>query len=217
MASKINPINSNTNKHRQAIIIIIAGLMILLTLATYLPAYKLNKSYQANIIAQQLKLQKLQQASAQLNELQQKAQHIAENVSGQLTDFIEGETHALAAAKLQQILKQLIESSGGGIQRFQPINTENNTYSPYDAVTLYIQTEANIVSLQQLLHKIALHKPLLFIRKIHIENQTYNNYTQIKTPPKLGVRLTIEGYRHNDNGQQHPAENTKHISHSTDI
>ncbi|NIR61316.1 MAG: general secretion pathway protein, partial [Gammaproteobacteria bacterium] len=80
--------------------------------------------------------------------------------------YLRGETDALAAAELQDGVKQTIVSSGGQVRSIQTLPTE--TRSGFERVTVRVQYTGSMQTLLHVLYELEAHRPLLFVDHLDI-------------------------------------------------
>lgn len=113
--------------------------------------------------------------------------------------YLAGQTANLAAAELQNLLKQMVEGSGGTLVSAQLLPTQNQEGSQVVSVSLRLNctTEA----LFDILYKIESARPLLFVDTLSVREQKRRTVRPVRqgqqpqeTIQDLTVRLDVYGY-----------------------
>lgn len=114
--------------------------------------------------------------------------------------YLRGETDALAAAELQDEVKQTIESSGGQVRSIQTLPTE--TRSGFERVTVRVQYTGSVQTLLHVLYDLEAHRPLLFVDNLDIRGniRRTRNRQPRDGPTQLIVRFDLSGYLRPDLG-----------------
>lgn len=84
--------------------------------------------------------------------------------------FLKGTTAALAAAELQDVVKQAVEAQGGRVISVQGL--ANKEESGYRVSAATFQLNVNNVNLRRVLHALEAHTPYLFIDNVSIRSHT---------------------------------------------
>ncbi|WP_417361781.1 type II secretion system protein GspM [Gallaecimonas pentaromativorans] len=142
-----------------ALLVLALGLL-LLWLLLVAPLYGYFSARLEQLSTQQDMLARYQRLGQRIPELEQqlailKRQRPAENL------YLQAPTPALAAARLQQRLNQLVGQVGGQLVSTQIVN--GDTDSPLPKVVLAVRMRAETPELARLLYELEANRPLLFV------------------------------------------------------
>lgn len=160
-----------------------------LTVAPLIAAYK--ETDEAIARATDL-LARYQQVTAQRDALEDQFDELAarRHASGV---YLRGDTDALAAAELQEIVNSTVESGGGRLRSTQILPTR--TDGELRRVGVRVQMTANIAALARILYTFEAGDIFLFIDNLDISNRRARRRSgEIETDPELLVRLDLSGY-----------------------
>jgi hypothetical protein len=104
--------------------------------------------------------------------------------------FIPGETPAIAGAALQRIVADAVKAAGGRVIETEFARVEATEEDP-GRVDLRVSFDADILSLQRILHQLETGMPILLVRSIDV--QTSTEATEEASPP-LRVLMLVGGY-----------------------
>lgn len=105
------------------------------------------------------------------------------------TYYVAGDTPALASAKMQQYLKQVVERNGGELISTQIVTT--NDESETASSSLKVHLRANIESTTQIVYQLESGRPLLFIDDLAISARRARG-TTAGAPPIISLDLSFE-------------------------
>ncbi len=105
--------------------------------------------------------------------------------------FVNGETRALAAAKMQQYLKQIVDQNGGELISTQIVQQDESEGSA--TLRVFLRTGAD--ASPQILYLLESGRPLLFIDKLTISARLARGSTPGATPlVSLDMNFDVTGY-----------------------
>ncbi len=173
-------------------------LLSLIALALVLPWIQQDRRYSEEIERLSGQVERFGRMAAALPDLQA--------AEGRVTDdpaigsfYLSGQTANLAAADLQNRLKQTVEGSGGTLVSAQLLPAQNQEGSQVVSVSLRLNctTEA----LFDILYKIESARPLLFVDTLSVREQKRRAARPVRkgqqvpeTVQDLSVRLDVYGY-----------------------
>ncbi len=172
------------------------GLTLLLGLLAWatliLPAHLLQRNQTERSAALLFQLQKMRQAADRLHTLQQEVAKLRQHREHQ-GEFLQGDTHSIAAAELQRTVKSLIQRHGGYIISTLPLDAQDD--GTYPSVTVKVQMHAKVEQLQKVLYELETGQPRLFLDNVvlgrrHPSNFSNNQYDQ----DQLEVYFDVTGY-----------------------
>lgn len=141
-----------------------------------------------------LQLQRAKYRSAE-QELAQAEQQLERLLNQNLTheeDFLEEKQHTLAAAELQQYLKEVIESHEGNLISIQPLT--DTSEHPFPQVTIKIQMRGNINALQKTLYQLESSRPRLFVDNFSVQPRSPGGRDKQPDGDQLDIRFDVNGY-----------------------
>lgn len=106
--------------------------------------------------------------------------------------YLTGENESLAAAGLQQRVKEAIRDGGGEIRSIQ--NLPAQTRDDFTRITARVQFTGSIMALQQVLHTLESVRPIVFIEKFDVKNRRVRRNADETVEPVLTVRFDLYGY-----------------------
>lgn len=107
--------------------------------------------------------------------------------------FVDGETPALASARMQQYVKQIIERNGGELISTQIVQQE--TASDASSTTLNVTLRTDVNASSQILYLLESGKPLLFLDKVTISTRLVRGTGTTATPQiALDMSFDVTGY-----------------------
>ena len=142
---------------------------------------------------------------AQSNELLARYQRVAaqqsahkallDRVSATHTEsgvYLPGETDALSAARLQEIVNARVESNGGQVRSVQILPPRDD--GDFRRVGVRIQMTANVAAVARMLYAFEAGDMFLFVDNLEISNRQKRQRAGQATDPDLLVRLDLTGY-----------------------
>ena len=107
--------------------------------------------------------------------------------------FLRPGAPALSAAESQEVVRQLVESSGGRLISLQPPQVKEE--GRYRQVTVNVQITANVFAMRKILHAIESHTPYLFIDNLVVRSQVPGNFKPAPGgEPEMFLIFDISGY-----------------------
>ncbi len=112
--------------------------------------------------------------------------------------YLHGETDALAAAKLQQIVGARIKANRGQTRsiRTLPAKTEEG----FTRVAVHVQFQASLKALQRIINSFEANRPFVFVRDLEIKGRRRGRAAKEAADVPLFVRLSLAGYMRPDSG-----------------
>ncbi|MBL8519168.1 MAG: hypothetical protein JNK75_00720 [Betaproteobacteria bacterium] len=107
--------------------------------------------------------------------------------------FLKGTTAALAAAELQDVVKQAVEAHGGRVISVQGIPTKED--AGYRVVAATYMLNVNNVNLRRVLHALESQQPYLFLDNLTVRSHTPPGYRPPPggQEPDLYVQFDVSG------------------------
>lgn len=169
-----------------------------------LVAVPLINAYEENAAAierAETLLQRQHALAAQQPQLRERLEEEREQADA-LSGYLEGPSDALAAAELQDLVKEVVEGSGGELRSTRILPAEDVEASPGTRrTTLRVQMMVNIEGLGEILHALEAGQPYVLIDELSIRNQRErrqrrrNNRAEVADgEPMLDVSLELSGF-----------------------
>lgn len=198
----MNSTPSPSRMHRLAALLLLAlmmGLLYVLVDRLWMGQYRL---YQTNAERLQDRLHNLQRLTTARPELEKAIQNIRDD-QRTVAYFLPPAPPTLAAADLQQRVKNLVEGSGGSLLSVQALPAIEEGGVVRVAVNITLQ--GNIDSLQKTLHSLESQVPLLFVDNVEVTARQLRPrlpdgsvapYTRIQ----LNGQFEVSGYLRKEGG-----------------
>ena len=107
--------------------------------------------------------------------------------------FLRSGAPALSVAEAQEIIRGMVESSGGRLITMQALPSKDE--GRYRQVSAQVQLAANIHALRKILHSIETHVPLLFVENLMVKTQVPGNFKPGPgAEPEMFVTFDVHGY-----------------------
>ena len=105
------------------------------------------------------------------------------------TYYVAGDTPALASAKMQQYLKQVVERNGGELISTQIVNSDEE--SEASSSSLKVHLRADVDAAAQIVYVLESGRPLLFIDDLSVSARRVRG-TTAGAPPLISLDLNFE-------------------------
>lgn len=106
--------------------------------------------------------------------------------------LLHGESVALAAAEMQDLVKVLVERNGGQLRSAQLLSSP--PANGLERVVVQYELSIPLGALKGVTYQLETGKPYLFLDEVEIRPESYAGATS-GTPANLNVEWTIHGYR----------------------
>lgn len=106
--------------------------------------------------------------------------------------YLPGDTDALAAARLQEIVNSRVESNGAQVRSVQILPAKED--GDFRRVGVRIQMTASIAAIARILYAFEAGGTYLFVDNLEISNRRRRKRDDDQTSPQLLVRLDLTGY-----------------------
>ena len=107
--------------------------------------------------------------------------------------FLRSGAAALSVAEAQEIVRGIVESSGGRLITMQALPAKEE--GRYRQVSAQVQLAANIFALRKILHSVETHVPYLFIENLMVKTQVPGNFRPGPgAEPEMFVTFDVHGY-----------------------
>ncbi|GGK84889.1 type II secretion system protein GspM [Amphritea balenae] len=191
-------------KQRQSLALLLLLLVVTVVVVFVIhPLMSRYIQYGESIDSLEQQLETYQRLSQGREQTEQQLQQLKQ--SGEIDNFFLPESKpALAAARLQQYLSEVMRTSGGQVMSTQILNRTGD--EPLTRVAIKVHLQLEISELVSLLHSIESGRPLLFIEGLNViadartkrRPQRQNNSQRTAQPVSeirsLDVRFDLIGY-----------------------
>lgn len=107
--------------------------------------------------------------------------------------YLSGQTNALAAAELHDLVKDTVEAHDGQIRSIQilPVKADG----AFTRVSVRVQLSANMESFHRVLYALEAGKPFVFVDNLDVRFRRARRRAALKeTDPLLLIRFDLQGY-----------------------
>jgi general secretion pathway protein M len=178
-------------KSRQlALGILVAGIAAVVALVA-VPVYMRHQHYDAAIADLTDKLGRYQRLAATRPQVARNLEAIRAKDARRF--YLKNAGPALAAAEVQESIRQLIESSGGRLVGIGTPAAKDD--GRYRQITVNVQFTANMGAIRRILHSVESGTPYLFVENLMIRSQVNANHKpQPGQEPEMFVTFDAHGY-----------------------
>ena len=188
----MNPLNSSMFTRLAAIALLVAVIAVVygVGVAPLLSAH--GKADRAIAEANEL-MSRYQLVAARRDTLEAQLQALRADRS-MVGIYLDGDTDALAAASLQEVVNATVEGTGGRLRSIQILPAQDD--GKFRRISVRAQMSATIVQLARLLYAFEASKTYLFIDNLDVANRRARRRRdqEIEMDPTLVVRLDLSGY-----------------------
>jgi hypothetical protein len=177
------------SRRRLVLLLGSGGLVLLLFVAVINPLISLHLSWTEELDQQRLRLARYEMLKGEQGRAARTSATQKDSLAKMQGRFLSGTTAMMAAAELQDILKNLTESYGLQVSSTKVLPPRQ--MGPYQEVPLEVQLIVNTGQLLTLLYRLEDHRKLLFVSQLEIIAPPVSAGTR-ETPP-FRTRLTISG------------------------
>ena len=156
------------------------------------PALSSRAAFNDRLDELQFQYRKFTATAANIPRLKQELEALAGLETDQ-TGFLEEKPRALAAADLQQLLRSLIEETGGSLISTQ-VMPDAGGERIFPEISVKVHMRANIRSFQQLLHKIHSGQPLLLMDSLLAQKRQRRTTRAQREMEQLEIRFDITAF-----------------------
>lgn len=110
--------------------------------------------------------------------------------------YLQGGSEALAAAELQNRVKELVENAGGTLHSTQNLRSSDDDDAPARRATVRVRFSVDIEGLAQVLYELETGEPYLFVEEVTIRElrERRRRRNEPEPGPMLDVGLDVYGY-----------------------
>jgi general secretion pathway protein M len=179
------------------------GLLALLLITVYFtlvePVITAYRDYDERLTQLQDRLASYQRIAGQGEMLQRQLTQIKKQAGKEQVGYFKGTTHAIAAAKMQDYVKQLIEGNGGRLNSIQVLpgsegrDKEKENEPP--GMTIRVQMSGGTETVQKVLYALESSQPRVFVDNLYLHGRGSYQYLQGKSAgDQLDIRFHLTGF-----------------------
>lgn len=180
---------------KAAALALLVLVMALVAVAIATPVWLLNRRYDMAIEDATTRLQRYSKIAGMREGLQKKLADVRSLATTR--HYLKNATPALAATELQELVKSILDATGGKLNSIQILPHKDEGI--YRQVTVSLQLSAPLSALKPMLHKLESARPYLFIdnfsvRAPFIFAQRPANVPAPTAEPELTIQFDLTGY-----------------------
>ena len=191
MNAPATSVMANPARSRRAAV----GLLVLVVASVIaivaIPTWYLHNRYDVELQERQSRLERLQRIAAMRPEISRQLEAMrAQDIR---RFFLRSGAAALSAAEVQEVIRGVIEQSGGRLITMQALAARDE--GRYRQVTVSVQMTANIFAMRKFMHAIETHVPLLFVDNLMVRTQVPGNFKPGPgAEPEMYMSMEVHGY-----------------------
>jgi len=179
------------NRERRLAVGLLAGAVIavvaFLALATWYPYHR----YDRELTDRQEKVDRFRRIAGTRAEVAKQLESMREKDPRKF--FLRSGAAALSVAEAQEIVRGIVESSGGRLITMQALPSKEE--GRYRQVSAQVQLSANIFALRKILNSVETHVPYLFIESLMVKTTVPGNFRPGPgAEPEMFVTFDVHGY-----------------------
>lgn len=188
------------SKRRHAMLsaaLLIAGLIIIY-LVIILPTVQIRNGFSDRMDDLQFQYAKFSHVEKQKGEITKELEQL-QQVKTNMDGFLKDNSPALAAAELQEYVKNVVGSNEGSLISTQVVNKESK--GPFPEVTVKVHLRCGIESLQAIIYQVESGDPVLLINNLYIQDRSRQNSRIIRgrnrqqqSEALLEIRFDVTGF-----------------------
>lgn len=179
------------SRERRMAVALLMGTVLAVTAVFALPTWYLYHRYDRELTDRQEKVDRFRRIAGTRAEVTRQLEAMREKDSRKF--FLRSGGAALAVAEAQEIIRGIVESSGGRLITMQPLPAKEE--GRYRQVSAQVQLAANIFTLRRILHSVETNAPFLFIESLMVKTQVPGNFRPGPgAEPEMFVTFDVHGY-----------------------
>ena len=183
--------NLDPKQSRRLAVGLLAAVVVGVVAAIGIPVWLVQRHYDHALADYADKLERYRRIAATRPEAARQLEALRSKDMRRL--FLRPGAPALSAAESQEVVRQLVESSGGRLISLQPPVVKEE--GRYRQVTVNVQITANVFAMRKILHAIESHTPYLFIDNLVVRSQVPGNFKPAPGgEPEMFLIFDISGY-----------------------
>ncbi len=176
------------NKERKIILVVGAVVILAGILYRFFPVFESMESLEQEIVLKQKKLLKYRQMVQERNELESRLISYNRIIERAESALLEGETSALAAVDIQNILSEITGKSDLEVLTMRILKPENKEEDLYTTIPVQITLRCTVRQLKEVVYQIESAPKLLRIGDLRVR------VVRGKVEGQVQATLTVEGY-----------------------
>jgi general secretion pathway protein M len=180
------------------------GLLALSLITVYFalvePVILAYQDYDERLTQLQDRVASYQRMAGQGEMLQRQLTQIKKQAGKEQVGYFKGSTHAIAAAKMQDYVKQLIEGNGGRLNSIQVLpggegRGDKEKESEPPSVTIRVQMSGGTETVQKVLYALESSQPRVFVDNLYLHGRGSYQYLPGKaSSDQLDIRFHLTGF-----------------------
>ena len=181
----------NPEQSRRAAVGLAIAVVVLVVGVIALPVWLLHRHYDGALTESAGRLERYNRIAATRPEVAKQLEAMRGKDTRKF--FLRSGAAALSAAEAQEVLRALVEGSGGRLITVQaPVSKDEGRYRQ---ITVNMQLTANMQAVRKILNAIETNVPYLFIDSLKVTSQVPGNFRpQPGAEPEVFVQLDVSGY-----------------------
>ena len=181
----------NPEQSRRAALGLAVAAVVLVVAVIALPVWLLHRHYDSALAESSGRLERYNRIAATRPEVARQLEAMRGKDTRKF--FLRSGAAALSAAEAQEVLRALVEGSGGRLITVQaPVSKDEGRYRQ---ITVNMQLTANMQAARKILNAIETNVPYLFIDSLKVTSQVPGNFRpQPGAEPEVFVQLDVSGY-----------------------
>ena len=181
----------NPEQSRRAALGLAVAAVVLVVAVIALPVWLLHRHYDSALAESSGRLERYNRIAATRPEVAKQLEAMRGKDTRKF--FLRSGAAALSAAEAQEVLRALVEGSGGRLITVQaPVSKDEGRYRQ---ITVNMQLTANMQAARKILNAIETNVPYLFIDSLKVTSQVPGNFRpQPGAEPEVFVQLDVSGY-----------------------
>ncbi len=169
--------------------------LVLVYLLLIAPVAGLYRDLSADIATEQERVIRYERVAAKAKQIERQLAQIDRQISGQERGYLKGKTRSLAAAEMQEHVKQVVESSGGRLNSIQILPGKENEDDQRAPVSLKVQMTGSTETVQKVFYNLEAGLPRLFLDQVYLRGRAgYQFRPGRPQADELDIRFTLQGY-----------------------
>ena len=185
------PMASDPRRSRQVAGGLLALAVIVLLAVLVLPTWYLHNYYDRALAERRDRVDRLSRIAGTRPEVTRQLEAMRAKDTRRF--FLRSGAAALSVAEAQEIVRRLVESSGGRLITMQALPSKDE--GRYRQVAAQVQLAANIHALRKILHGVETNVPYLFVENLMVKTQVPGNFRPGPgAEPEMFVTFEVQGY-----------------------
>lgn len=181
----------NPRQHTAASLAILVLLLLAVYFVLIAPAVKSRSDFQGRFEELQFQYTRLNNSINRMEALRREISQLKKTQPDQ-GGFLENKPDALAAADLQNTIKNLVSNNDGNLISTQVIMNKDEEIFP--DIKLKVHMRGTIEALQKILFELVNNQPVLFMDNILIQSRNTSGRRVQRDADQLEIRFDVTGY-----------------------